>query len=72
MNLDSYPAVSRAPIARALDAVKAQPTDADRVGQLGMTLHAWEQFDTAAAVYARARTLAPRFEWFYLAGLIET
>ena len=72
INLDNYPAVSRAPIARALDAAKAHPDDADRVGELGMMLQAWEQFETAAAVYARARALAPRFEWFYLGGLVET
>jgi tetratricopeptide (TPR) repeat protein len=72
INLESYPAVSRAPIEHALKAAKARPEDADAVGQLGMTLHAWEQFETAAAVYARARTLSPRFDWFYLGGLIET
>lgn len=69
--ISNYPAVSRGSIARALDAVKSRPNDADAVGRLAMTLHAWEQFETAAAVYARARALAPRFEWFYLGGLIE-
>ena len=37
-----------------------------------MMLQAWEQFETAAGVYARARALAPRFEWFYLGGLVES
>jgi len=71
INLDNYPAVSRAPIARALDAIKAHPDDAERIGELGMMLQAWGQFETAAGVYARARRLTPRFEWFYLGGLIE-
>ena len=71
IDLASYPPVSRAPIARALDAVQTRPNDADAVGRLAMTLHAWEQFETAAVVYTRARALAPRFEWFYLGGLIE-
>jgi tetratricopeptide (TPR) repeat protein len=71
INLDSYPAVSRAPIVRALDEARAHPDDVERVGQLGMVLQAWDQFEAAAAVYGRARALAPRFEWFYLGGLIE-
>ena len=71
INLESYPQVSRAPIARALDAARAHPDDAERIGQLGMMLHAWQQFDAAAAVYACARTLEHRFDWFYLGGLVE-
>ncbi len=72
INLDNYPSVSRTPIAHAVEAVKAHPDDPERVGELGMMLQAWEQFETAAVVYERARTLEPRFEWFYLGGLIET
>ena len=37
-----------------------------------MVLQAWEQFETAAAVYASARALERRFEWYYLGGLVET
>ena len=37
-----------------------------------MVLQAWEQFDTASVVYARARDLERRFDWFYLGGLVET
>ena len=48
------------------------PDDAVRVGHLGMVLQAWEQFDSAAVVYARARSLERRFDWFYLGGLVET
>ncbi len=70
--IDSFPPVSRQPIAAALDEVRAHPGDAGTVGRLGMLLQAWEQFDTAAAVYARARALAPVFEWYYLGGLVET
>jgi tetratricopeptide (TPR) repeat protein len=71
INLDNYPAVSRVAIARALATVKAHPGDAERIGELGMMLQAWEQNETAAAVYARARAIAPRFEWFYLGGFVE-
>jgi Tfp pilus assembly protein PilF len=71
LRIDSFPPVSREPIGRALDAVRAAPEDAARVGALGMTLQAWNQWDSAAAVYARARALEHRFDWYYLGGVIE-
>ena len=70
--VDSYPPVSREPIARALGEARAHPADAARLGRLAMVLHAWEQYETAAGVYARARVLERRYDWFYLAGLVET
>ncbi|MBK5298229.1 MAG: tetratricopeptide repeat protein [Vicinamibacteria bacterium] len=70
--VDSYPAVSRQPIAQALAHVRAQPDDAARIGHLAMVLHAWEQYETAAGVYARARALERRYDWFYLGGLVQT
>jgi tetratricopeptide (TPR) repeat protein len=69
--LDTYPGISRGPIGRALEDARAHPGDAARIGKLGMVLQAWEQFDTAAAVYSRARALEKRFEWFYLSGVVE-
>ena len=63
--------VRTARLAQAYDEALAHPDDAVRVGQLGMVLQAWEQFDTAAVVYASARGLERRFEWFYLGGLVE-
>jgi tetratricopeptide (TPR) repeat protein len=69
--IETYPPVSRGPISTALAAARTAANDPARVGQLAMTLHAWEQFDTAAAVYARARALERRFDWYYLGGLVE-
>ena len=69
--LDTYPEVSRGPIGRALDDARAHPDDAARIGKLGMVLQAWEQYDTAASAYSRARALEQRFEWFYLSGVVE-
>ena len=63
--------MSREPIARALAEARAHPQDAAATARLGMLLHAWEQWDAAAAVYARVRQLERRFEWFYLAGVVE-
>ena len=70
--LDSFPETSGRAIGRAYDEALAHPADAARVGHLGMVLQAWEQFDTASVVYARARGLERRFDWFYLGGLVET
>src|SRR5262245_23830624 len=70
--LDSFADVSRRAIAPVYDEAVAHPDDATRVGQLAMMLHAWEQFDSAAATYGRARQLDARFDWFYLGGQVET
>ncbi len=71
LRIESFPPVSREPIGRALDAVRAAPEDAGRTGALAMTLQAWSQWDSAAAVYARARALERRFDWYYLGGVVE-
>jgi tetratricopeptide (TPR) repeat protein len=70
--VESYPPVSRQPIAAALAEAQAHPNDAARLGHLAMVLHAWEQYETASALYARARGLERRYDWFYLGGLAET
>ncbi len=70
--LDSFPEVSRRAIAPVYEDASAHPGDVVRIGRLAMVLHAWEQFDAAAAAYAQARQLEPRFDWFYLGGLVET
>jgi tetratricopeptide (TPR) repeat protein len=70
--LDSFPEISRQPINRAYEDAVAHPEDASSVGRLGMVLQAWEQFGAASAVYASARRLEQRFDWYYLGGLVET
>jgi tetratricopeptide (TPR) repeat protein len=60
-------------IGEAYAAARAHPKDPELVGRLAITLHAWEQWDAAAATYKALRTLAPRDRrWWYLAGLLET
>jgi tetratricopeptide (TPR) repeat protein len=69
--LDTYPAAAREALARASQQASAAPTDADAVGRLARTLHAWEQWDAAHQAYARAQALAPRtFDWHYLDALV--
>jgi tetratricopeptide (TPR) repeat protein len=71
LTLETYPPVSREPIARALAEVRSRPSDPAATGQLAMLLHAWEQWETASTIYARARRMERRFEWFHLAGIVE-
>jgi tetratricopeptide (TPR) repeat protein len=70
--VESFPAVSREPIAQSLAEARAHPEDPARLGHLAMMLHAWGQYETASAVYARARARERRYDWSYLGGLVET
>ena len=52
---------------------RAHPDNVEAVGRLAITLHAWEQWDAAAATYRVAQRLAPKDRrWWYLDGLLET
>jgi tetratricopeptide (TPR) repeat protein len=51
---------------------RANPTDGAAAGRLGMTLHAYEQFELAATCYERAHRLSPGvFRWPYYLGRIR-
>ena len=65
------PAIS-AQLDDAKAAAVAHPRDPKAVGRLAMTLHAYQQYDAAAKVYARVRLLEPQnFEWLYLLGAAQ-
>jgi len=69
---ERYGEEARAQIARAAAEARAEPLNAERVGRLGMALHAYDEFETAEQCYRRARALAPSsFEWVYLQGVVE-
>lgn len=69
--LDTYPPAARDAIARVHVRAAARPNDVAAVGDLGRTLHAWEQWSAAHDVYSRAATLAPQaFEWRYLDAIV--
>ncbi|MPZ17423.1 MAG: tetratricopeptide repeat protein [Luteitalea sp.] len=71
LSLEAYPPEARRAIEPAYREAVANPEDAGAVGRLAMTLHAWEQWDRAAAAYARAAALAPKtFDWPYLAAVV--
>ena len=73
LNVSGYPEESRAQIAAARDAYVKAPASAEAAGQLGLVLHAWEQFDLAAQAYGDARRLAPAsIDWWVLSGSIAS
>jgi tetratricopeptide (TPR) repeat protein len=73
LSLDQFPAESRGSIEAAYREATAHAEDAAACGRLGMALQSWEQWATALTVYRRAQALAPdTFDWWYLAGIIET
>jgi tetratricopeptide (TPR) repeat protein len=73
LTLERYPAEARASIESAYRDAAAHAADGAAAGRLGMVLQAWEQWDAALAAYRRAQALAPRtFDWWYLAGVVET
>jgi tetratricopeptide (TPR) repeat protein len=73
MDTASLPPDAATAIAQAYTAAERQPDDPALVGHLAMVLHAWEEWDSAAATYRLAQKLAPRdHRWWHLAGLLET
>ena len=72
LRLDLFEPEIRTQIEQAARDAQARPRDATASGQLGMTLHSYEQYELAATCYARARQLAPReLRWQYYYGLVE-
>lgn len=73
VDVAALPGAAGKALGEAYAAARAHPTDAQAVGRLAVTLHAWEQWDAAAGAYKVAQQLAPRDRrWWYLAGLLET
>jgi tetratricopeptide (TPR) repeat protein len=63
---------AREQVQKAYDEARANPNDGAACGRLGMVLHAYEQYESAAACYTRAWGLQPKeFRWPYLTGVTE-
>jgi tetratricopeptide (TPR) repeat protein len=59
-------------IEQAETEARSHPRDARLAGTFGMVLHAYRQYDGAAAAYSRALALEPKnFDWASLLGLAE-
>jgi tetratricopeptide (TPR) repeat protein len=69
IDLSGFAPYSRRQIEEAIGAVRESPQDPERVGRLGMILHAYRNAELAAPLYERARRLAPKeFRWAYYHG----
>ena len=59
-------------LSKAYTEAKAKPLNPAANGQLGMALHAYEQYEFAASCYARALHFAPKeLRWHYYFGLTQ-
>ena len=71
--LRGLPEPTRSELQRAYEAAATDPNDAQKVGALGMLLHAHEQYGSAERSYRIARSLEPRsLRWVYLMGVVQT
>ncbi len=68
---DFLPAIRRQ-VQQADAAARALPQSAEASGKLGMVLDAYQQYDSAAVCYERARRLDARsFRWAYYLGTLQ-
>jgi tetratricopeptide (TPR) repeat protein len=73
LNVENFAAEIRTQVQTAYQQAQAKPRDAAAAGQLGMILHAYEQYDFATPCYARARQLAPQeARWSYYEALAQS
>jgi len=70
--VENFAPAVREQVRKAYDEARARPRDAEVNGRLGMVLQAYEQYEPAAALYERARSLAPdEFRWVYYLGIVR-
>ncbi len=69
---DDFAPEIREQMRKAYAEAQAKPRDAEAVGRLGMTLHTYEEYESAIVCYERARRLAPdEFRWVYYLGAAQ-
>ena len=72
LRLDAIPETARAGIEEAFAEARTNSTDAASSGRLGMILHAYKQYESAAPCYERAHAFAPdEFRWAYFLGTVR-
>jgi len=69
---ESFAAAVRKQVNEAYEQAQANPNQAKANGQLGMILHAYQQYDVAASCYERAQLLEPEtFRWAYYLAVVQ-
>ncbi len=73
VDLTEFPPVVREQIQQAYDAARANPSDANVSGKLGMLLDVYKRRESAAIWYKRANQLDPAaFRWLYYLGSLQS
>ena len=68
---DFLPAIRRQ-VEQTYAAARRSPTDPAQNGRLGMVLDSYQEYESAAVCYERARRLDPRsFRWAYYLGTVQ-
>lgn len=70
--LDRLPESTRRQLQPAYDLARARPHSANAVGELGILLHTYSEYGSAAQCYRRAELLDPNaFAWPYYLGVVQ-
>ncbi len=73
INRANFFPVVRKQVEEAYAAAQANPANAGASGELGMVLDTYEQYETAAVCYERARSMDPvAFRWTYYLGWVQS
>jgi tetratricopeptide (TPR) repeat protein len=71
--IENFGPAIREQVRTAYDEARARLQDAKVIGRLGMVLQTYEQYELAATIYERARSLAPAdFRWLYYWAVAQT
>jgi tetratricopeptide (TPR) repeat protein len=71
--IENFDPAIREHVRKAFDEARSRSKDPEAIGRLGMVLQTYEQYELAATVYERARSLAPEdFRWLYYRAVIQT
>ena len=72
IGLENFVAATREKLKDAYEAIRENPNDPEKNGELGMLLHALEQYQPAETCYRRAHLMAPdSFRWTYYLAVVQ-
>ena len=72
LTVENFGPAVRGQAQKAYNEARARPRDAEANGRLGMVLQTYEQYELAATLYERARSLAPaEFRWLFFWAIVQ-
>src|SRR5262249_16213119 len=73
LTVENFGPAIREQTQKAYNEARARSRDAEANGRLGMVLQTYEQYELAATLYERARSLAPAdFRWLYYWAIVQS